>query len=152
MGAGGKKGEYIYTYSDDEMKKVTADLKKNGKRWKEPIQRYKGLGEMDADQLRETTMDPDARTLRRITVPDAEAAEKMFELLMGSDVAPRKEFIATAEIDREQIEVFVFPNILIAIWKQNYAFWFKRLDCTFIVRDHDDSALIFTKCTKDLFT
>ena len=104
MGAGGKKGEYIYTYSDDEMKKVTADLKKNGKRWKEPIQRYKGLGEMDADQLRETTMDPDARTLRRITVPDAEAAEKMFELLMGSDVAPRKEFIATAEIDREQID------------------------------------------------
>jgi DNA gyrase subunit B len=104
MGAGGKKGEYIYTYSDDEMKKVTADLKKNGKRWKEPIQRYKGLGEMDADQLRETTMDPDARTLRRITVPDAEAAEKMFELLMGSDVAPRKEFIATADIDREQID------------------------------------------------
>jgi DNA gyrase subunit B len=104
MGAGGKKGEYIYTYSDDEMKKVTADLKKTGKRWKEPIQRYKGLGEMDADQLRETTMDPDARTLRRITVPDAQAAENMFELLMGSDVAPRKEFIATAEIDREQID------------------------------------------------
>ena len=104
MGSGGKKGEYIYTYSDDEMKKVTADLKKNGKRWKEPIQRYKGLGEMDADQLRETTMDPDARTLRRITVPDGIAAETMFELLMGSDVAPRKEFIATAEIDREQID------------------------------------------------
>ena len=104
LGGGGKKGEYIYTYSDDDMKKVTADLKKQGKRWKEPIQRYKGLGEMDADQLRETTMDPDARTLRRITVPDGEAAEKMFELLMGSDVAPRKEFIATAEIDREQID------------------------------------------------
>jgi DNA gyrase subunit B len=104
MGAGGKKGEFIYTYSDDEMKKVTAELKKSGKRWKEPIQRYKGLGEMDADQLRETTMDPDVRTLRRITVPDAEASEKMFELLMGSDVAPRKEFIATADIDREQID------------------------------------------------
>ena len=85
-------------------KKVTAELKKEGKRWKEPIQRYKGLGEMDADQLRETTMDPDARTLRRITVSDAAASEAMFELLMGSDVAPRKEFIANAEIDRDHID------------------------------------------------
>ena len=90
--------------SDDEMKKLLADLKKNGKRWKEPIQRYKGLGEMDADQLRETTMDPDHRTLRRITIKDAQAAEKMFELLMGNEVAPRKEFIATADIDRERID------------------------------------------------
>ena len=104
MGAGGKKGEYIYTYSDDEMRKVTGDLKKVGKKWKEPIQRYKGLGEMDADQLRETTMDPDARTLRRITIKDATAAESMFELLMGNDVAPRKEFISTAEIDRDRID------------------------------------------------
>ena len=104
MGSGGKKGEYIYTYSDDEMKKLTSDFKKAGKKWKEPIQRYKGLGEMDADQLRETTMDPDARTLRRITISDAAAAEAMFELLMGNDVAPRKEFISTAEIDRDRID------------------------------------------------
>jgi DNA gyrase subunit B len=104
MGTGGKKGEYIYTYSDDEMRKVTGDLKKAGKKWKEPIQRYKGLGEMDADQLRETTMDPNARTLRRITIKDAAAAESMFELLMGNDVAPRKEFISTAEIDRDRID------------------------------------------------
>ena len=104
MGTGGKKGEYIYTYSDDEMRKVTGDLKKAGKKWKEPIQRYKGLGEMDADQLRETTMDPSARTLRRITIKDAAAAESMFELLMGNDVAPRKEFISTAEIDRDRID------------------------------------------------
>jgi DNA gyrase subunit B len=101
---GGKRGEVIYTYSDDEMKKVTANLTKEGKRWKEPIQRYKGLGEMDADQLRETTMLPEARTLRRITMNDAAAAEKMFELLMGNEVAPRKEFISTAEIDRERID------------------------------------------------
>ena len=104
VGGGGKKGEVHYTYSDDEMKKLLTDLKKNGKRWKEPIQRYKGLGEMDADQLRETTMDPDHRTLRRITIKDAEAAEKMFELLMGNEVAPRKEFIASADIDRERID------------------------------------------------
>jgi DNA gyrase subunit B len=86
------------------MRKVTGDLKKAGKKWKEPIQRYKGLGEMDADQLRETTMEPDARTLRRITVTDAAAAEAMFELLMGNDVAPRKEFISTAEVDRDRID------------------------------------------------
>lgn len=108
VGGGGKKGEVHYTYSDDEMKKLLADLKKNGKRWKEPIQRYKGLGEMDADQLRETTMDPDHRTLRRITIKDAAAAEKMFELLMGNEVAPRKEFIATADIDRERIDAQSF--------------------------------------------
>jgi DNA gyrase subunit B len=104
MGSGGKKGEVHYTYSDDEMKKLLADLKKQGKRWKEPLQRYKGLGEMDADQLRETTMDPEHRTLRRITIKDAAQAEKMFELLMGNEVAPRKDFIATADIDRERID------------------------------------------------
>ena len=101
---GGKKGEVHYTYSDDEMKKVIAQLKKDGKRWKEPIQRYKGLGEMDADQLRETTMDPDHRTLRRITMKDVAKAEAMFELLMGNEVAPRKDFISNADIDRERID------------------------------------------------
>ena len=104
IGGGGKKGEVHYTYSDDDMKKLLTELKKQGKRWKEPLQRYKGLGEMDADQLRETTMDPDKRTLRRITIKDAAAAEKIFELLMGNEVAPRKEFIATADIDRERID------------------------------------------------
>jgi DNA gyrase subunit B len=101
---GGKKGEVHYTYSDDEMKKVIAQLKKDGKRWKEPVQRYKGLGEMDADQLRETTMDPDHRTLRRITMKDVTKAEAMFELLMGNEVAPRKDFISNADIDRERID------------------------------------------------
>jgi DNA gyrase subunit B len=101
---GGKRGEVHYTYSDDEMKKVITDLKKNGKRWKEPVQRYKGLGEMDADQLRETTMDPNHRTLRRVTISDAAKAEKIFELLMGNEVAPRKDFIASAEIARERID------------------------------------------------
>jgi DNA gyrase subunit B len=101
---GGKRGEVYYTYSDDEMKKKLADLTKAGKRWKEPIQRYKGLGEMDADQLRETTMDPEKRTLRRVTMKDAKAAESIFELLMGNEVAPRKEFISSADIDRDRID------------------------------------------------
>ena len=104
MGSGGKKGDFHYTYSDDEMKKVLGDLTKAGKKWKEPLQRYKGLGEMDAHQLRDTTMDPDHRTLRRVTVSDAAAADAMFELLMGNDVAPRKEFISSAEIDRDRID------------------------------------------------
>jgi DNA gyrase subunit B len=93
-----------YTYSDDEMKKILSALTKSGKRWKEPVQRYKGLGEMDADQLRVTTMDPEHRTLRRVTMKDSKAAEAMFELLMGNEVAPRKEFISTAEIDRDRID------------------------------------------------
>ena len=107
IGAPKKPGEVIYTYSDAEMKATVKDLEKAGRRWKEPIQRYKGLGEMDAVQLRETTMDPDKRTLRRITVSDAKSAENVFDLLMGSDVAPRKEFIieGAAQLDRSKIDV-----------------------------------------------
>ncbi|MDX6296369.1 MAG: gyrase subunit, partial [Nocardioidaceae bacterium] len=84
---------FLYTYSDDELQRRLAELTKKGQRWKDPIQRYKGLGEMDAQQLAETTMDPRRRTLRRITIDDGAAAEDVFELLMGNDVAPRKEFI-----------------------------------------------------------
>lgn len=103
-----KKGmdKYVYTYSDPELQRKLAELSKKGIRWKEPIQRYKGLGEMDADQLAETTMDPRRRTLRRITVDDADAAAQVFELLMGSEVAPRKEFIVQGayEVDSEAID------------------------------------------------
>ena len=77
-----------------------------GKRYKDDIQRYKGLGEMDADQLAETTMDPRHRTLRRVTVEGAQRAEEIFELLMGSDVAPRKDFIVAGAdgLDRSRID------------------------------------------------
>jgi len=90
-----KKGmdKYVYTYSDADLQRKLAELTKKNVRWKDPVQRYKGLGEMDADQLAETTMDPRHRTLRRITASDAAAAADVFELLMGSDVAPRKDFI-----------------------------------------------------------
>jgi len=99
--------KYVYTYSDPELQRRLAELAKRGVRWKEPVQRYKGLGEMDAHQLAETTMDPRHRTLRRITVDDAEAASRVFELLMGNDVAPRKEFIVQGayEVDAEAIDI-----------------------------------------------
>ncbi len=103
-----KKGmdKYIYTYSDDELQRRMAELKKKNVRWKDPIQRYKGLGEMDADQLAETTMDPRHRTLRKLTVDDVEQASQVFELLMGSEVAPRKEFIVNGayEVDAETLD------------------------------------------------
>ncbi|WP_423805029.1 DNA gyrase/topoisomerase IV subunit B [Nocardioides salarius] len=96
-----KKGmdKYVYTYSDDELQRKLAELKKKNVRWKDPVQRYKGLGEMDADQLAETTMDPRRRTLRPPTVDDADLATQDFELLMGSEVAPRKEFIVQGAYD-----------------------------------------------------
>ena len=108
-GKGRKKREYIYTYSEDELHRKLAALRRSGRTWKEPIQRYKGLGEMDADQLAETTMDRAHRSLRRITLADEEAlrqAEDVFELLMGSTVGPRKEFIVeeSAGLDRTRID------------------------------------------------
>ncbi|GAA1901905.1 DNA gyrase/topoisomerase IV subunit B [Streptantibioticus ferralitis] len=103
-----KKGQdkYIYTYSDSELRQTLLDLQRRNVRFKEGIQRYKGLGEMDADQLAETTMDPRHRTLRRINISDLEAAEQAFDLLMGNEVAPRKEFItnAAATLDRSRID------------------------------------------------
>ena len=103
-----KKGQekYVYTYSDAELQRKLAELQRKNVRWKDPVQRYKGLGEMDADQLAETTMDPRHRTLRRLTVDDAEEAESVFELLMGNEVPPRKEFIVAGayEIDHDTID------------------------------------------------
>ncbi|WP_433241647.1 DNA gyrase/topoisomerase IV subunit B [Streptosporangium sp. CA-135522] len=100
------QSKYVYCYSDAELHRVLRDLERRGKRWKDPVQRYKGLGEMDADQLAETTMEPRHRTLRRVRIEDIEGAERIFDLLMGSEVAPRREFIvgSAAEIDRDHID------------------------------------------------
>jgi DNA gyrase subunit B len=97
--------KHIYTYSDAELRRTLLGLESKGRRWKEP-QRYKGLGEMDADQLAETTMDPRHRTLRRIRIDDAKAATDVFSLLMGTDVAPRRDFIVSgaAELDLSRID------------------------------------------------
>lgn len=89
-----QKGKRVaYAYKEQEMDKLRVEFKDGYK-----VQRYKGLGEMDAEQLWETTMDPKRRILKRVTVDDAMEADSVFSMLMGEDVEPRKEFIqANAE-------------------------------------------------------
>jgi DNA gyrase subunit B len=103
-----RKGQlkYRYTYSDAELRRTLIELESKGQRWKDPVQRYKGLGEMDAGQLAETTMDPRHRILRRIRIEDAKAAMDVFNLLMGTDVGPRREFIVggASELDLSRID------------------------------------------------
>ena len=104
--AGRNKGKFIYTYSDDELEGKLVDLQAKHIDYNPDVQRYKGLGEMDADQLADTTMDPRTRMLRRIRMEDAAQAAGIFPLLMGDDVPPRKQFIVdnADDFDRSKID------------------------------------------------
>ncbi len=89
-----KKGkDQIYCWNDQQRDIAVQQLAKGGKEENVNIQRYKGLGEMNAEQLWETTMNPDTRTLRQVTIDSAAEADHIFSMLMGDEVPPRREFI-----------------------------------------------------------
>jgi len=98
--------EPIYTYSEKQMQHELKKIAARGATVKGQIQRYKGLGEMDPDQLAETTMHPASRTLRRINPGEVDAAERVLELLMGNDVAPRRDFIisSASRVNRDLLD------------------------------------------------
>ena len=80
-------------YSDPQRDAISAEMRGDNENARVEISRFKGLGEMDAHELWDTTMDPEKRTLRRITLDDAVEADRIFSILMGEEVEPRKEWI-----------------------------------------------------------
>jgi DNA gyrase subunit B len=102
----GRNPETIYTYTQQEMEATVARLEKARKTVNKPVPRFKGLGEMDAEELWDTTMNPAVRTVRRITMDDAERAEEVLELLMGERVEPRKNWLieSSGRLDEDSID------------------------------------------------
>jgi DNA gyrase subunit B len=102
----GRGAETLYTYTQQEMESTVNRIERAGRQVQKPVPRFKGLGEMDADELWDTTMNPAQRTVRRITIEDAERAEATLELLMGERVEPRKNWLieAAGRIDQETID------------------------------------------------
>ncbi|MBM0227507.1 hypothetical protein JNW87_20300 [Micromonospora sp. ATA51] len=102
----GRNPQTVYTYTQAEMEATVRKLEKAGKQIVTPIPRFKGLGEMDADELWETTMNPATRAVRRITLDDVEAAERILELLMGEKVEPRRNWLIDSadRVDRQAID------------------------------------------------
>jgi DNA gyrase subunit B len=89
-----KKGNnQKYCWNDEEREAAVKELAKDGKDSGVNIQRYKGLGEMNAEQLWSTTMNPESRILKKVTIESAAEADRIFSMLMGDDVPPRREFI-----------------------------------------------------------
>jgi DNA gyrase subunit B len=95
--------EMHYAYTEAQNQELLKQLQKNGKKYS--LQRYKGLGEMNPEQLWETTMDPAERLLLQVTIEDAVAADKTFDMLMGSEVGPRKRFIMTHSSEVRNLDV-----------------------------------------------
>jgi len=99
-----KGKEFNYVYSDAEKDKMVKEMIKKGDE-KIGIQRYKGLGEMNPEQLWETTMNPSNRILKKVNIEDATTADKMFDILMGDDVEPRKNFIQAHALSVKNIDI-----------------------------------------------